>query len=45
MNAGIFVLLAVIGTMLGLITSFFVFVSRRSARLAESDPVGTDPSV
>lgn len=38
MNAGILTLLAVIGTMLGLIASFFVFVSRRAARLAESGP-------
>ncbi|MCW5556289.1 MAG: hypothetical protein KIT22_00335 [Verrucomicrobiae bacterium] len=33
MNAGILLLLAVIGTMLGLIASFFVFMSRRSSRL------------
>ncbi|MBN8248094.1 MAG: hypothetical protein J0L84_11685 [Verrucomicrobia bacterium] len=43
MNAGILTLLAVIGTMLGLIASFFVFVSRRSSRLAESG--ADDPSV
>lgn len=33
MNAGIYVLLAVIGSMLGLIASFFVFISRRTARI------------
>lgn len=41
MNAGILTLLAVIGTMLGLIASFFLFVSRRASRLAES---GSDDS-
>ena len=37
MNAGIMTLLVVIGTMLGLITSFFVFLARRTARGAEAD--------
>ncbi|MBL9173394.1 MAG: hypothetical protein JNL10_07665 [Verrucomicrobiales bacterium] len=41
MNAGIYSLLAVIGTMLGLIASFFVFVSRRASRVRE---VGEDSS-
>jgi hypothetical protein len=33
MNAGIFTLLAVIGTMLLCVASFFVFVVRRAARI------------
>lgn len=41
MNAGIYALLAVIGTVLGLIASFFVFVSRRSARVRETDEGGS----
>jgi len=45
MNAGIYVLLAVIGSMLGLITSFFVFVSRRAARMAATEPDSTDATV
>lgn len=44
MNAGIYALLAVIGSMLGLIASFFVFVSRRTARISESDPAGSEPT-
>lgn len=43
MNAGIFSLLAVIGTLLVLIASFFVFVSRRSSRLEA--PGSEEPSV
>ncbi len=45
MNAGIYVLLAVIGSMLGLIASFFVFVSRRAARIAGAEPDSTDATV
>lgn len=45
MNAGIYVLLAVIGSMLGLIASFFVFVSRRAARMAGAEPDSTDATV
>lgn len=41
MNAGIFALLAVIGSVLGLIASFFVFVSRRSAQIRETDEGGS----
>lgn len=37
MNAGMMVLLGVIGTMLGLVASFFVFIARRASRLAEAD--------
>lgn len=36
MNAGIFTLLAVIGTMLAMIASFFVFITRRAGRLPAS---------
>jgi len=43
MNAGILTLLAVIGTLLGLLASFFVFVSRRASRLGQSG--ADDPSV
>ena len=35
MNYGIFALLAVIGTMLGLVASFFVFLARRSGQTPE----------
>ncbi|MEN9674366.1 MAG: hypothetical protein RIS76_262 [Verrucomicrobiota bacterium] len=45
MNAGIYVLLAVIGSMLGLIASFFVFVSRRAARIAGAELDSTDATV
>ncbi|MFO1460050.1 MAG: hypothetical protein U1G08_11645 [Verrucomicrobiota bacterium] len=41
MNAGIYALLAVIGTVLGLIASFFVFVSRRAARVRETGEGGS----
>jgi heme/copper-type cytochrome/quinol oxidase subunit 2 len=37
MNAGIMTLLVFIGTLLGLVTSFFVFIARRAARLAEAE--------
>lgn len=43
MNAGIFTLLAVIVSMLGLIASFFVFLGRRTAQMEESGDA--DPSV
>lgn len=35
MNAGILSLLVVIGTLLGLIASFFVFICRRAARIQD----------
>lgn len=48
MNAGILTLLAVIGTMLAAVASFFVFIVRRASRLEsespESDPSTTSPS-
>lgn len=37
MNAGILTLLAVIGTMLLCVASFFVFVARRAARIESAD--------
>ena len=40
MNYGIFALLVVIGTMLSLVASFFVFIVRRSGQTPEI----TDPS-
>lgn len=43
MNAGIMALLAVIGTMLACVASFFVFIVRRASRL-ESAPAPTDPT-
>lgn len=43
MNAGIFTLLAVIGTMLALIASFFVFITRKAGRAAAEEP-GSSPS-
>ena len=42
MNYGIFALLAVIGTMLSLVASFFVFIVRRSGQTPEiTDPTDT----
>lgn len=43
MNAGILSLLAVIGTMLTCVASFFVFLVRRASRV-ESAPAPTDPT-
>ena len=43
MNWGIFSLLVVISTMLGLIASFFVFIARRAAA-APADPATSDRS-
>jgi hypothetical protein len=42
MNWGIFSLLVVIATMMGLIASFFVFIARRAATLPVEQP--TDPA-
>lgn len=43
MNAGIFTLLIVVGSMLAGIASFFIFIMRRSSRMAalEADPEST----
>jgi hypothetical protein len=43
MNAGILTLLAVIGTMLAAIASFFVFIVRRASR-SESESPDSDQS-
>ncbi len=46
MNAGILTLLAVIGTMLAAVASFFVFIVRRASRLEteSSQPDQSSPS-
>ncbi len=45
MNAGIFTLLVVVGSLLGGIAGFFIFIMRRGARLASRDALLRDPSL
>tara|TARA_Y100000994_G_C15689389_1_gene440899 strand:+ start:1582 stop:2073 length:492 start_codon:yes stop_codon:yes gene_type:complete len=45
MNAAIFTLLIVITTMLGGILAFFIFIMRRSARMAAHEKLIKDPSL
>jgi len=45
MNAAIFTLLIVITAMLGGILAFFIFIMRRSARLASREKLLNDPSL
>ena len=45
MNAGIFTLLIVITAMLGGILAFFIFIMRRSARMAAHEKLIKDPSL